>query len=101
MTSTDNSHEFRSALDENQFCGGVVFKASPSRRQVKAVIFERGEDGEPTVTVIMTRDETNSAASSGSSGAQAGPETETFVSSTRNDQTFKIRSVQDDAGSNV
>lgn len=98
MTSTDNSHEFRSALDENQFCGGVVFKASPSRRQVKAVIFERGEDGEPTVTVIMTRDETNSAASS---GAQAGPETETFVSSTRNDQTIKIRSVQDDAGSNV
>ena len=37
-------------------CSGVVFKASPSRRQVKAVIFERGDDGEPTVTVIMTRE---------------------------------------------
>ncbi len=31
--------------------------------QVKAVIFERGEDGEPTVTVIMTRDSIGSIGS--------------------------------------
>ncbi len=55
MTSGDSLHEFKALTAESKFCGGVVFKASPSRRQVKAVIFERGEDGEPTVTVVMTR----------------------------------------------
>lgn len=33
----------------------TVFKASPFRRQVKAVVFETSESGEPIVKVINSR----------------------------------------------
>ena len=87
----DSFHELRSTFGEGQFCGGLVFKASPSRRQVKAVIFERGPDGEPTVTVVMTRDEPSSSAQAETEveAQSAEPETQTYVTSP-GDQTFKI-----------
>ena len=60
ITSGDSLSECQAGpsigLPSKPSCSGAVFKASPSRRQVKAVIFERGGDGEPTVTVIMTRE---------------------------------------------
>ena len=53
MPRADSLREYQAGYRPS--CGEESFKASPSRRQVKAVIFEQRDDGEPTVTVIMTR----------------------------------------------
>jgi hypothetical protein len=98
---------------------GVVFKASPSRRQVKAVIFERGSDGEPTVTVLMTREKddadssnSNSNGSSISSGRNSCFEAATdqrvlrksFVGQRRGGRsasvTFSVKAAGHDVGNN-
>ena len=111
LTSSDSHNEDLLSVTDGatlkQPCSGVVFKASPSRRQVKAVIFERREDGEPTVTVIMTRE--NGDGSSSSDGSkdsccEAADQVvrKTFVSKRSKGRsasvTFSVQQVEEDGG---
>ncbi len=60
--------------------------------QVKAVIFERGEDGEPIVTVIMTRDSIGSIGS-GKSESSSRLVTKMFKNKATS-VTFEVKNVE-------
>jgi len=50
-----NIDKSRPGLNNLRPLQGSVYKASPFRRQVKAVVFETSENGEPIVKVIHSR----------------------------------------------